>query len=62
MKNHIKLEEFESLDDSIENGSYLVLSSRYDYDLYDFPNSKTIYAVTIDDVILSVVKSISRDP
>jgi len=59
--NIYEIDNFDSFGESIEDGSYIILSSRYDHDLYHFPNLKTIYAVTIDNVVLSVIKTVSGD-
>lgn len=40
----------------IKSGSYLILPSRYDYDLRAFPDAPKIHEVTIENVVLTVVK------
>jgi hypothetical protein len=39
-----------------ERGSYVILSSRYNYDLLAFPDAQVVYKEIIDDAVLSVVK------
>ncbi len=43
-------------DTTIEKGSYIVLSSRYNYDFEAFPNAQTVHEVVVEDIVLSVVK------
>lgn len=45
----------------IADGSYIVLPSRYDYDLKAYLDAQTFYEVTIENVVLSVVKYIPAE-
>ena len=55
-RKDLQTHPIENMDAAIEGGSYIVLPSRYDYDLRAFKDAQTVYKVINDGAIFSVVK------
>jgi hypothetical protein len=60
-REDLQIHPIENMDVPIESGAYIILPSRYDYDLREFPDSQTVYEVMIDEIVLSVVKYIPSE-